>query len=143
MSEFTLTQYVERLREERLRCLKLLAEFSSGDLDVVSQIRGRTLRGMLWMMEEHYRVHRTQIHNNRIAADERPTELNVLLAQCQASFEAVLTLLIGLSEAGASQAPAEGEWSVHQVLDHLLEFEQRYRREFERLLAEKASAVKP
>jgi hypothetical protein len=93
------------------------------------------------MMEEHYRVHRTQVHNLRLAASERPTEIHSLLAQAQASFEGMLSLLVGLSGPAAELNPAEGEWSVREVLEHLLEFELRYQAEFQRLLDETEAAA--
>lgn len=136
MREPTIPELAERLRRERLKSLEHIAHLSPGDLDTVSRIRGRTLRGMLWMLEEHYGVHKTQIHNNRIDAGERATELNALVGQAQASLERLLSHLIGLSERAADFQPAEGEWSVRQVLEHLLEFELRYQKEFKRLSEE-------
>ncbi len=136
VSKLTARALAERLREERLKSLELMGQFSAPDLELVSQIRGRTLRDMLWMLHEHYRVHRTQIHNNRISAGNRTNEINALMACAQESFESALSDLVGLSEQAADHIPAEGEWSIKEILQHLLDFELRYQHEFERLLNE-------
>jgi hypothetical protein len=134
-----LTDLTDKLRQTRARTLELLAGLPPADLELGTEIRGRTMRGLLWMMAEHYAAHRTQIYNNRIATEARSTEVNALLASAQRSFEEALCYVSGLSDAEGEVSPAPGEWSTHQILEHLLEFEQRYQREFDRVLRQRAS----
>lgn len=137
MSANGVGELIDELRQARSGTLALMARFSPADLDRVSRIREKTVRDMLRMMIDHYRVHGVQIYNQRIAAGQRANEVNGLIAGAQAAFEAAMADSIGLSDENGNKAPAEGEWSARQILEHLLEFELRYQQEFERLLDER------
>lgn len=137
MGEKCVNDLIEELREARGHTLTLMARFSPGDLDRASRIRDKTVREMLLMMIDHYRVHAVQIYNLRIALGDRTSEVNGLIASVQGSFERALADCIGVSPENGDKAPADGEWSACQILEHLLEFELRYQKEFARLLEER------
>ena len=59
------------------------------------------------------------------------------------AFAAMDTLLEGVTEAQARRAPGGGEWSVHEILDHLVETHPRALEEMRALLANRHSPVSP
>jgi hypothetical protein len=137
MGDAKVADLIHQIRTTRRESLNLMKNFSSDDLEEVSLIRNKTVREMLRTMNEHYQVHQTQIYNQRIAANERTTEVNALVSEAQSSFEKALCTTIGISEGTGTYKEDESEWSIVEVLEHLLEFEIRYLNEFQRLLEQK------
>ena len=58
-------------------------------------------------------------------------------------FATVDTLLESVSKAQAGKRPGEGEWSVHEVVDHLVETHPRALEEMRALMAGRHSPVSP
>ncbi len=137
MSEQAIEDLVAELRQARIDNLSAISKLSRTDLDVVSGIRDKTVREMLWTMHDHCAAHAVQIYNNRAGAGARVTELEGLLALAQSSFEQVLSYLGTVTDTTAEFRPGPDEWSIREVVEHLLEFERRYQSEFNRLLREK------
>ena len=59
------------------------------------------------------------------------------------AFAAMDTLLEGVTEAQARRAPGGGEWSVHEILDHLVETHPLALEEMRALLENRHSPVSP
>lgn len=59
------------------------------------------------------------------------------------AFAALDTLLDGVTESQARRAPGGGEWSVHEILDHLVETHPRALEEMRALLENRHSPVSP
>jgi hypothetical protein len=59
------------------------------------------------------------------------------------AFAALDTLLAGVTESQARRAPGGGEWSVHEILDHLVETHPRAIEEMRALLENRHSPVSP
>jgi len=59
------------------------------------------------------------------------------------AFAALDTLLSGVTEHQARRAPGTGEWSVHEILDHLVETHPRALEEMRALLENRHSPVSP
>ena len=59
------------------------------------------------------------------------------------AFAALETLLDGVTESQARRAPGGGEWSVHQIVDHLVETHPRALDEMRALLDNRHSPVSP
>jgi hypothetical protein len=137
MGESKASDLICQMRATRQEILDLMESYSADDLEVVSLIRNKTVREMLRTMNEHYQVHQTQIYNQRISAQERTTEVTALVSEAQSSFEKALCMTIGISEECSTHKIDESEWSIVEVLEHLLEFEIRYLDEFQRLLKQK------
>lgn len=137
MPQRTMSDIVAELRRVRLDNLAALSRLGSSNLDTVSSIRGKTVREMLWTMHDHCSAHAVQIYNNRAGAGARVTELDDLLALAQSSFEQVLSYVDTLPPDTAEFRPSPNEWNIHEVIEHLLEFEKRYQSEFNRLIRER------
>jgi hypothetical protein len=137
MDDTTVADLIRQIRTIRQETLNLLASYSPEDLEMVSLIRNKTVRDMLRTMNEHYQVHQTQIYNQRITAQERTTEVTALLSEAQSSFEKAISMTMGISEECSTYKNNESEWSIVEVLEHLLEFEIRYMDEFQRILKQK------
>ncbi|MFI5374705.1 MAG: DinB family protein [Candidatus Rokuibacteriota bacterium] len=59
------------------------------------------------------------------------------------AFAAMDALLDGVTEEQARRAPGDGEWSVHEILDHLVETHPRALEEMRALLENRHSPVSP
>lgn len=59
------------------------------------------------------------------------------------AFAALEALLDGVTEGQARRAPGGGEWSVHEILDHLVETHSRALEEMRALLENRHSPVSP
>ena len=59
------------------------------------------------------------------------------------AFAALESLLDGVTESQARQPPGGAEWSVHEILDHLVETHPRALEEMRALLADRRSPVSP
>lgn len=59
------------------------------------------------------------------------------------AFAALETRLHGVTESHARRRPGEGEWSVHEVLDHLVQTHPRALEEMRALLENRHSPVSP
>ena len=59
------------------------------------------------------------------------------------AFAALENLLDGVTERQARRGPGEGEWSVHEILDHLVETHPRALEEMRALLENRHSPVSP
>lgn len=62
----------------------------------------------------------------RNAAGNPPTRAQLLLAHHRAAYRDFLGLLVGIDPAELTRAPAEGEWSVMEVLRHIDEAERGF-----------------
>jgi hypothetical protein len=76
---------------------------------------------------------------------ERGTEAPVaqIRARVAEAFAAMDTLLDGVTDAQARHQPGGGEWSVHEILDHLVETHPRALEEMRALLENRHSPVSP
>lgn len=139
MSRQVIRELIAELRQARMENLAVLADFAPSDLDTTSSIRDKTLRNMLWTMYEHCGVHAVQVYNNRVELGNRVSELDGLVSLAQSSFEQLISYLGNISESEADFRPKQEEWSIRDIVEHIIAFERRYQAEFRRLLKEKAA----
>ena len=75
--------------------------------------------------------------------ESKAEELREALRLVRSERRATLDLVAGLDEARARRAPADGGWSVAQVMDHLIKTDGVYRLEIGRLLDLRAAGRPP
>jgi hypothetical protein len=88
--------------------------------------RELTVRFIAHRLASHARDHELQVRKNRRALDVQPTEAQMILAQAAEARMSLLGECIGLDLEQFEMAPAEGEWSVKEVLEHVIAVERRY-----------------
>jgi uncharacterized damage-inducible protein DinB len=68
----------------------------------------------------------TRLVTYRRMADQPQTTAQLCLAQYLAAFRDLQAVLLGVDDVLAEQVPAEGEWSVRQVVPHILGAERSF-----------------
>lgn len=70
---------------------------------------------------EELRELAVRVAAERLARGHAPSAAQRILAQYHAAYRDLQAALLGIDEAGAARAPAEGEWPVRQALAHIVE----------------------
>lgn len=88
--------------------------------------RWNTVRRVLLRFGDHVREHTTQLAAAReaIGADQTMTER--ILAQAQWAYGYFLGAMVGLQDEDLDREPEPGEWSVRQVLEHMVQIQRDY-----------------
>jgi uncharacterized damage-inducible protein DinB len=81
---------------------------------------------ILYRFAAHEEEHINQIVAARWALGTAPTVAQVALAQFLAARGRLEGSLIGLDDETASRPPREGEWSVLEILQHILQSDWQY-----------------
>jgi uncharacterized protein YukE len=90
------------------------------------QWRWNTVRRVLLRLGDHLREHTTQLVEAREAAAGPPTMTQRILAQAMEAYGYWLGAMVGLSDEDLDQAPAPGEWTPRQVLEHMISSQSGY-----------------
>ena len=91
-----------------------------------TQWRWNTVRRVLLRFGDHPREHTTQLVAAREAIGAAHTMPQRMLARAQEAYGEFLGAVIGLEDDDLDKAPAAGEWTIRQILEHLLEGEKGY-----------------
>lgn len=128
----------ERLRQDlAAACLEL----GPAVLDARTSEGKRTIRLLLTRECTHEMSHVEQIRACRETIGRFPySELELLLMRAAEARGHVLASMIGLSDDEMQVHPAEGEWSIKEVLEHLVSVEERRLDEVQRLRAMRAQS---
>lgn len=95
------------------------------DYDTFSP-RWTPVRRQLARFSDHLDEHVMQIARTRQAIGAYPTETQMVLADACAAHGALLGAVLGLTAEQMNQPAAEGEWSVTQILTHVLNSQKGY-----------------
>jgi hypothetical protein len=120
----TLLAQVRRMREQTLaEC----AGLTEADFTLPTGMpRWDDLRRVLLRFADHMREHASQAQAARVAAGHAPTPPERMLAEAELAWGMLLGGTVGLSDTDATTPPADGGWSVMQVLEHVLKTEETY-----------------
>jgi hypothetical protein len=119
-----------------------LAGLTEADLALPATWRGQefNIRFLLHRLAAHLRDHELQVRKTRRALGAPPSEAQMILAQAMEARAALLGECVGLSAEQFEAAPAEGEWSAKQVLEHAVAVEKRNLETLEKVLADAGKA---
>jgi hypothetical protein len=120
--------YLETLRKSHDSVNESLAQTPTekmGDMGNFGQ-REMPIRTMYYQFISHVTEHSVQIMKTRSLLGLDQSEAQLILAQVQNLQGQLEGLLIGLSDEEFNREP-EGEWSVKQVLDHVLAVDNGYK----------------
>ena len=117
----TLAEMEEKLRASRAKLQQQLVNMKEGQmtLPVAGRIP-RNVRAMFYLLITHEAEHTVQLVKTLAALGIDQSEAQLILRSLQRSRGELEGLLLGLSDEDMDRAPAEGEWSPKQVLEHII-----------------------
>ena len=117
---------------------KLLAEIAQVQAEVMDKMadvsqeelrfktsnwRWNTARRVMLRFGDHVREHTTQLVEDIGAAQTMPQRM---LARAQEAYGGLLGAVVGLQDEDLDKPPAEGEWTIRQILEHILQTQSWY-----------------
>lgn len=127
----------KQLFETAMEIESRLAGLSEADLAKPAEWNGlkRNVRFLMHRLTAHVLDHALQVRKARVAMGVPAGEAQGILAQFAAAEAALLGETIGLAAAEFERAPADGEWSAKQVLEHVVSSQKRALQQIEEALA--------
>lgn len=124
-------------RDESFRRVHGLAE---ADLRRPVEWNGitRNVQFMVRQLGNHELDHLVHVQKTLRALGRQPSEAELLLMRIQAIHGELEAILLSLSDEEATAKP-EGEWSVAEIVDHLIATERRYVGQIEQAIEAPAS----
>lgn len=133
---------LDQLEQARIESTKALSQLPVDMLDTKTQINGKDLRQMCHLWIDHYMNHAVQLSDRRIELNDRSNEVTRLISESYSTYGRVLAGLLTLHSKKLEYSPDGNEWSILEIIQHLLEFERRYAAEFKRLANQKSDEDK-
>jgi len=121
-----LEELLIRMRKVREETLKSLEDLEEDELLVPCTERGN-IRQIIELLIWHERDHYGQIRKNRRDTKAGHKSINLLMSDLTAARGMVEGMMLGLTSQELDMVPKEGEWSIRQVAEHLMEAERRLR----------------
>ena len=127
------TQLLERMRatrqtvQERIQSVteeQMLASTEWGQREV-------TVRFMFYRLIAHEVEHTVHLLKTLQVLGINQGEAGLILKQLQATRGELEGLLIGISDEELDRVAAKGEWSLRQVIEHMVDTEERYSKRIE------------
>lgn len=127
MSTDQVTAMLAEVRKEREATLAAVTTISREELRYATgNERWSSARRVMLRFADHLREHALQIRLVRERTQTMPTEPQMILALAEQAWGDVLAATIGLSDYDLDRSPAPGQWSVRQVLEHMIKGERDY-----------------
>lgn len=127
MSHTELDALLAEIRQAREATLAALSDLTEDDFATPTDLaRWDDVRRVLLRFGDHMREHANQLEAARAAIDRGPTMPQRMLAESEQAWGKLLAATVGLDDRDMDTLPADGSWSVRQVLQHILEIELRY-----------------
>ncbi len=127
MNRTELDQMIKEIRSARERTLQSLADVEQDEfLLPTTDERWTELRRVLLRFGDHLREHTNQIQGVRSDIDRTPTMAERILARAEESWGQLLAATVGLQDDDLDVIPRKGEWSIRQILEHILRTEIYY-----------------
>lgn len=127
MSRERLDQMLAEIRQLREGTLAELAGLTEAEFPYpTDMVRWTSVRRVLLRFGDHLREHGTQIAGTRTAIGREPTMPQLVLAEAEIAWGRLLAMTVGLTDEDLARKPADGSWSVQQVLEHIADSERGY-----------------
>ncbi len=127
MSRAQLDSLLIQIRQLREQTLAECADVTEADFALPTGMpRWDDLRRVLLRFCDHMREHASQAQGARAATGRAPTPPERMMAEAELAWGMLLGATVGLSDEEAAARPADGGWSVTQVLEHVLKTEGTY-----------------
>ncbi len=126
MSNEALKGYLAKLQEVENEILDALMDMRREELRYAADSpRYYTVQRNLLSLTEHILQHVTQIEAARASIQAEPGMPQRMLARVARAYGDLRASLVGLDDAALDQVPEPGEWTIRQVLDHVIGGQQR------------------
>ena len=90
-----------------------------------------TIRFLFYRLITHEVEHTVHLLKTLETLGIAQSEAGLILRHLQTTRGELEGLLVGLSDDDLDRVPAEGEWSVRQILDHIVDTEERFSKRIE------------
>ena len=129
-------EFLDQMRASRQSILERLRSVPEDKMLVQAEWAQRqvTVRFLLYRLITHEEEHTVHLIKTLTALGIAQGEAELILRRLQATRGELEGLLVGLSDEDLDRVPAEGEWSVRQVLEHIVDAEERYSNRIEEAL---------
>ena len=108
------------IAQNQAKVMEEMAALCKEDLRYkTTQWRWNTTRRIMLRFGDHVREHTTQLIAAREDIDAAQTMPQRMLARAQEAYGYFLGAMVGLSDEDLDIVPAEGEWTIRQVLEHI------------------------
>ncbi|NLS79487.1 MAG: DinB family protein [Chloroflexi bacterium] len=122
-----ITKLLAEIAAARAQTIARLTELSQEELRFkTDNWRWNTARRVVLRFGDHLREHTTQLVAAREDIGAAHTMPQRMLARAQEAYGEFLGAVVGLADEDLDTAPAEGEWTIRQILQHLRETEAWY-----------------
>ena len=119
--------FLDDIRAAREETLAELVALTEDDFATpTDMVRWDDVRRVLLRFGDHMREHSNQLEAARYAIDRGPTMPQRMLAEGEVAGGKLLAATVGLEDEDLDAQPADGSWTVRQVLSHILESERNY-----------------
>ena len=128
-----IAEMLEQMRDQRTRTYdrlqnvaeeQMLADSTYGD-------RAVTVRFLFYRLIAHQVEHTVHLAKTLNALGIAQSEAGLILKNLQTASGELEGMLVGLTSEDLDRVPAEGDWPVRRVLEHILEAEESYSRKIE------------
>ena len=132
----TVAEVLEQMRATRSRLQEWLAGVTDEEMGASGQVGERPVyvRGMFYRFVAHEVEHTVHLVKTLRGLGWAQSEAQQILGRLQAARGELEGLLVGLEDEELDRVPAEGEWSLRQVLGHVVETEESYLQRLEETL---------
>jgi uncharacterized damage-inducible protein DinB len=129
MAQQELNRLIAEIQAQRERAMALLSTLTDEQLDLAFETEEATeegpftIRRLLHRITTHHKDHLRHLLKARQGIGSPRSELARILAEMQAARAELVASLIGLSDEDLDKPWQEGEWTVRQIVLHIVEME--------------------
>ncbi len=120
-----LDKLIKELEDVRKESIDTLSSLTDEQLDLKNE-RGRSVRAFLQALADHDKEHVQHLIRARRAVRSRRREIHRVLGELMAARGELLGLIVGLEDENLDKEWEEGEWSIRNILEHLVQTERAY-----------------
>lgn len=143
MSRNDLDTILAEIRQARTDMLTDLVHLTEADFAIPAEAgRWDDVRRLLLRLGDHMREHANQLADARQKLGRGPTMPQKMLAEGEIAWGKLLAETMGLTDADLDMVPKEGDWTVRQILAHILEIERWYQDHLTQALTEAGRPLK-
>ena len=120
-----LDKLIKELEDVRRESVKVLCSLNDEQLDLKNE-RGRSVRAFVQTLVDHDNEHIQHLIRARRGVGSRRKEINRVLGEMMAARGELLGLIAGLEDENLDKDWEEGEWSIRNILEHMVQTERTY-----------------
>jgi hypothetical protein len=111
-----------KLMTGRVETVETLKDTPAARLGLKNQ-DGRAMRSMMRIMHDHEMSHVVQVQKTRVELGAHQTEAQMILAQTIQARAALAAAIVGMSDEEIDRKPAPDQWSVSEIVEHVLRYD--------------------